>query len=88
MLSISRGTDWVIVLGSTVPGRSSRRKETRSVSSIAATSMSVPFANETVTIDCPDRELEEIYFLINRLLRTHLTDNEYHRLFLKEDHPE
>ena len=35
-----------------------------------------------------DRELEEIYFLINRLLRTHLTDNEYHRLFLKEDHPE
>ena len=35
-----------------------------------------------------DRELEEIYFLINRLLKTHLADEEYHLLFLKEDHPE
>jgi hypothetical protein len=34
-----------------------------------------------------DAELEEIYFLINRLLRTHLNDGEYHRLFLKEAHP-
>ena len=34
-----------------------------------------------------DEELEEIYFLINRLLRTHLNDGEYHRLFLKEPHP-
>lgn len=34
-----------------------------------------------------DEELGEIYFLINRLLRTHLDDEEYHRLFLKEPHP-
>ncbi|MDZ7830517.1 MAG: cytoplasmic protein [Desulfobacterales bacterium] len=34
-----------------------------------------------------DEEIEEIYFLINRLLRTHLNDGEYHRLFLKEPHP-
>jgi len=32
-------------------------------------------------------ELEEIYSLINRLLKTHLKEAEYHRLFLKEDHP-
>ena len=34
-----------------------------------------------------DAELEEVYSLINRLLKTHLDDGEYHRLFLKEDHP-
>ena len=34
-----------------------------------------------------EKELEEIYSLINRLLKTHLSDGEYHRLFLKEDHP-
>lgn len=34
-----------------------------------------------------DEEIEEIYFLINRLLRTHFNDGEYHRLFLKEPHP-
>lgn len=34
-----------------------------------------------------DGELEEIYLLINRLLKTHLTERLYHRLFLKEDHP-
>lgn len=33
-----------------------------------------------------DAELEEIYFLVNRLLRAHLNDGEYHRLFLKEAH--
>jgi len=32
-------------------------------------------------------ELDEVYTLINRLLKTHLTEPEYHRLFLKEDHP-
>ncbi len=31
-----------------------------------------------------DRELEELHNLINRLLRTHLNDPEYHRLFLKD----
>lgn len=34
-----------------------------------------------------DEELQEVYFLINRLLRNHLDDEEYHRLFLKEAHP-
>jgi hypothetical protein len=34
-----------------------------------------------------DADLEEIFGLINRLLRAHLSDSEYHRLFLKEDHP-
>jgi hypothetical protein len=34
-----------------------------------------------------EEELAEIYFLINRLLRKYLKDAEYHRLFLKEDHP-
>jgi hypothetical protein len=33
-----------------------------------------------------DDELEEIYSLINRLMKTHLNEGEYHRLFLKEDH--
>jgi hypothetical protein len=32
-------------------------------------------------------DLEEIFELINRLLKAHLSDTEYHRLFLKEDHP-
>ena len=32
-------------------------------------------------------DLEEIYSLINRLLKAHLNDSEYHRLFLKEEHP-
>jgi hypothetical protein len=32
-------------------------------------------------------ELEEIFSLINRLLKDHLSDKHYHRLFLKEDHP-
>lgn len=34
-----------------------------------------------------DDELEEVYSLVNRLLKNHLKDAEYHRLFLKEDHP-
>jgi hypothetical protein len=32
-------------------------------------------------------ELEEIFVLINRILRNHLTEGEYHCLFLKDDHP-
>ena len=32
-----------------------------------------------------DNELEDIYSLINRILKTHLTEAEYHKLFLKED---
>ncbi|MBW1893422.1 MAG: cytoplasmic protein [Deltaproteobacteria bacterium] len=30
-------------------------------------------------------ELEDIYSLINRILKAHLTEAEYHKLFLKED---
>ena len=33
-----------------------------------------------------DVDLEEIFRLMNRLLKVHLSDTEYHRLFLKEDH--
>lgn len=32
-------------------------------------------------------ELDEVYTLINRLLKMHLTEKQYHQLFLKEDHP-
>jgi hypothetical protein len=32
-------------------------------------------------------DLQEIFELVNRLLKDHLSDAEYHRLFLKEDHP-
>ncbi|MGA9537975.1 MAG: cytoplasmic protein [Desulfobacterales bacterium] len=34
-----------------------------------------------------DDELNEIFSLITRLLKRHLTESEYHRLFLKDDHP-
>ena len=33
-----------------------------------------------------DGELWELFELINRLLKTHLTEGEYHNLFLKDDH--
>ncbi len=33
-----------------------------------------------------DDELSEIFDLITRLLKNHLTNVEYHRLFLKDDH--
>ncbi len=31
-----------------------------------------------------DDELNEIFFLITKLLKTHLSDSEYHTLFLKD----
>lgn len=34
-----------------------------------------------------DEELDEIFSLLTRLLKTHLKDSEYHRLFLKDNHP-
>jgi TorA maturation chaperone TorD len=34
-----------------------------------------------------DEELEEIFSLLTRLLKKHLSDAEYHRLFLKDNHP-
>ena len=33
-----------------------------------------------------DQELDEIYTLINRALIRHLSDEEYHNLFLKDEH--
>jgi TorA maturation chaperone TorD len=33
-----------------------------------------------------DDELEEIFSMISRLLRNHLSESDYHKLFLKEDH--
>ena len=33
-----------------------------------------------------DEELLELFDLVNRLLKNHLTESEYHRLFLKDDH--
>jgi hypothetical protein len=33
-----------------------------------------------------DAELLELFDLINRLLRSHLTESEYHEVFLKDDH--
>ncbi len=32
-----------------------------------------------------DEELSEIFDMINRILKHHLTDAEYHQLFLKDD---
>lgn len=34
-----------------------------------------------------DNEINDIHDLINRLLKNHLTESEYHGLFLKEKHP-
>ncbi len=34
-----------------------------------------------------DEELEEIFSFLARLLKQHLSESEYHQLFLKEEHP-
>ena len=34
-----------------------------------------------------NEELEEIFSLMTRILKKYLKDQEYHRLFLKDDHP-
>ena len=34
-----------------------------------------------------DDELEKIFFLLTHLLKKHLTEPEYHSLFLKDDQP-
>ncbi|MFZ3048774.1 MAG: cytoplasmic protein [Desulfatirhabdiaceae bacterium] len=31
-------------------------------------------------------ELEEVFMLINRILKHHLSEDEYHQLFLKDEH--
>lgn len=32
-----------------------------------------------------DNELEDLFFSVSRLLKAHLSEDEYHRLFLKDD---
>ena len=34
-----------------------------------------------------DDELNDIFSLVSGLLKRHLTESEYHRLLLKDDHP-
>ncbi len=40
---------------------------------------------KTLAARMSDHDLEELHNLINRLLKTHLDETEYHRLFLKDD---
>jgi TorA maturation chaperone TorD len=42
---------------------------------------------KALTARLSDEELEEIFLLLTRLLKKHLSDSEYHRLFLKDNHP-
>ena len=42
---------------------------------------------KTIVSRFTDSEINEIQDLIHRLLKTHCSESEYHRLFLKEDHP-
>ena len=39
-----------------------------------------------ITRRMTDMELEQIFELVNRILKNHLTESEYHNLFLKDDH--
>jgi len=39
----------------------------------------------TITKRMTDAELLELFDFINRLLKNHLTESEYHELFLKDD---
>jgi hypothetical protein len=41
---------------------------------------------KTIIKRMPDEELSEIFSLITRLLKNHLTSSEYHNIFLKEEH--
>lgn len=34
-----------------------------------------------------DDDLAEVFSMLTRLLKTHLTEPEYHRYFLKDEHP-
>jgi hypothetical protein len=42
---------------------------------------------ETFIKRLSDEDLDEIFLLISRLLKEHLAEAEYHRLFLKDNHP-
>jgi hypothetical protein len=39
-----------------------------------------------ITKRMTDAEMLELFNLINRLLKNHLTEAEYHSLFLKDEH--
>ena len=39
---------------------------------------------ETIVKRMSNEELEEVFLFVSRLLKDHLTEPEYHRLFLKE----
>jgi hypothetical protein len=39
---------------------------------------------KTIISRLPDEEISEIFSLITRLLKNHLTSSEYHQIFLKE----
>ena len=39
-----------------------------------------------ITKRMTDEEMLELFDLLNRLLRSHLTEAEYHELFLKDEH--
>ncbi len=41
---------------------------------------------EHLIVRLTDDELNEIFSMLTRLLKKHLTDTEYHSLFLKDDH--
>ncbi len=34
-----------------------------------------------------DKDLEKVFEMVSQLLKTYLSEPEYHRLFLKDDHP-
>ncbi len=42
---------------------------------------------KTLVTRMTDDELEEIFSMVTRMLKNHLTEPEYHRLFLKDEHP-
>ena len=39
-----------------------------------------------ITKRMTDEEMLELFDMINRLLKNHLTESEYHNLFLKDEH--
>ncbi len=39
-----------------------------------------------ITKRMTDEEMLELFNMINRLLKNHLTESEYHNLFLKDEH--
>lgn len=39
---------------------------------------------QTLVARLTDEEVEDVYSLINRVMKNHLSEDEYHRLFLKD----